>query len=203
MRIDFISRELKLLFTKCIIANELGGDLSLVYIFSDPDGVRTGKSGWSFGVVQYDINNNASALLALRDMDFTTEEILGLKAQTIDIKAMNQKLVDHKDIVDSWDMKQLLECLTWSLKLCNEVKTDFTDEAAFLSTADYHNQFGFSRGGRLYTFLKGHTQPVSSEMIRDFKYTLPWGIKQLAKNDPSKDDVFRRYSNIIKICHTR
>ncbi len=193
MRLAEINDGLRSLFRMVILKNEIGGDLSLVYKFSDPDGVRTGKSGWSFGVCQYDINNNPNAVLALREMGFTTDEISGLKAQTVPIEPMNRKLYFHADVVDRYDDMQLNECLEWPLRLCNELGTDFSRLETFLHIADYHNQFYCSRGGKLYTWLKAQAgTPVTPEMVRDFKLSLPWGQKR-------PDDVNRRYSAISKI----
>lgn len=193
MKLAVLSEDLKLMFARAIIANELGGQLSLIYKFSDPDGVRTGKSGWSFGICQYDINNNPNALLALREMDFTTDEIAGLRAQTIDNMApMDYKLFRSKDIVDKWDRRQLRECLEIPLLYCKELAVEFSSEETFLHIADYHNQFYMSRGGKLYVWLKEQKKEVTPEMVRDFKLALPWGKKR-------PDDVNRRYSNIVKI----
>ncbi len=200
MRITALTDHAKLCFAKALIANELGNQMALAYRFSDPDGVRTGKSGWSFGIVQFDISNNPNAVLCLRECGFTTDEIAGLRAQTRDdMDAMNLKLLAARDIVDKWDRKQLSECLSWPLTLCSEIGVDFNNEEAFVHIADYHNQFGMSRGGKMYMWLRGLTGPLTSEMVRDFKYTLPWGQKQIAKHDPDKDDVLRRYNNIVHI----
>jgi len=192
---------LKLVCAKCIFANETGGSISVIYKFSDPDGVRSGKSGWSFGIVQYDILNNPNAIFALREMGFTTDEILGLKAQTIsDMSTMDAKLIANKDIVDEWDRKQVDECITWPLSLCNEVGAFFSSEYSFLHIADYHNQYGMSRGGKMHSWIKSRSgTEITPEMIRDFKYTTLYGKAQLAKNDPSEDDVLRRYNNIVRI----
>lgn len=194
MKITSLSENIKIIFGRCLIANELGNQLGLIYKFSDADGVRTGKSGWSFGVVQYDISNNPSAVLALREMGFTTDEIRGLKDQTIDDMApMNAKLDSHKSIVNKWDAKQIQECLSFPLGLCNEIGLDFLNEEAFLHIADYHNQFYMSRGGKLYNYLKEKNTTITPQMIKDFKLKLPWGKKR-------PDDVERRFKTISDLC---
>lgn len=202
MKIVALSELTKQLFARCLYTNEMGGmPASIVYRFSDPDGERSGKSGWSFGIVQYDINNNPNAILALREMDFTTDEIAGLKAQTIaDMAAMNDKLAAHKDVIDRWDRKQINECLTWPLALCIEAEADFSSEETFIHIADYHNQFGMSKGGKMHSWIRGLSGTVIyPEMVRNFKYSTLYGKAQLAKKDPSKDDVKRRYDNIVRI----
>lgn len=179
-------------FRRVILANELDNSLDHVYRFSDPDGVRTGKSGWSFGMVQYDINNNPSAILALRECGFTTDEIAALKAQTIaDMAPMHAKLQAAAAVVDVWDGKQLQECLTHVSNLCSGSNIILADDG-LIALADYHNQFYMSRGGKMHCHLKGLHRQVVAEDIRDFKMTLPWGQKR-------PDDVQRRHRNIIKI----
>lgn len=192
MRLTCISQALRQMFRNIISANEVGGNLSLAYVFSDPDGVRSGKSGWSFGICQYDVSNNPNAILALREMGFTTDEIKGIKDQSIQIYNMNRKLMDHKDIVDKWDLKQINECLFWPLELCNEIGVDFDRAETFLHISDYHNQLNFSRGGKLYTWLQNQKVSVTPQMILEFKYTIPWGISH-------RDDVDRRYKIIMHV----
>lgn len=200
MRITKLTEQAKVMFAKALVANELGNQLSLIYKFSDADGVRTGKSGWSFGIVQFDINNNANALICLKECDFTTDEIAALRRQDTDVvmSAMNAKLLAYREVVDRWDRRQIAECLTWPLNLCVELGVDFSSEETLLHVADYHNQFGMSRGGKLYSWLRAQRVAVTPEMVRDFKYTLPWGIKQKA-GDRAHDDVWRRYANIVRI----
>lgn len=195
MKIVTLSADAKLGFARALVANELGGRLSLVYVWSDADGVRTGKSGWSCGITQMDINNNPNALLMLRDLGYTTDESRRLRAQDpgLDMAAMNARLLAAREVVDKWDRHQIDECLTWPLGLCSSV--DFSSEEAFIHVADYHNQFGMSRGGKMHTWLLSVSGVVAPEMIRDFKYTLPYGIKQKEKAR-EHDDVWRRYKNI-------
>lgn len=82
------------IFSRVILANELDGSTAHAYRFSDPDGVRTGKSGWSFGICQFDINNNLQTIICLRECGFTTDEITGLKLHLIaNMKPMNAKLL--------------------------------------------------------------------------------------------------------------
>ena len=200
MKITQITEGMRLTFARSIFANEVGGKVSNIYKFSDPDGEHSGKSGWSWGICQFDINNNPNATVILRECGFTDAEIEALKSQTVsDMAPMNQKLVDAKSVVDRWDGKQLDECLTWMMTLCNRINVEFSNEEAFIHAADYENQFHARYGGTFYTFAKNCASPISAEMIRDFKYILPWGIKQLAKKDPKKDDVLRRYNNIKSI----
>jgi hypothetical protein len=178
---------------KVLLQNELDGNINAAYRFSDPDGIHSGKSGYSFGLVQFDINNNPSAILALREMNFTTDEIAALKTQTGAIEPLNAKLRAHADIVNKWDDKQVLECLNVPLVLCKEIGVAYSCDETFLHIADYHNQFYMSRGGKLYTWLKScHGKLVTPEMVRDFKLTLAWG-----QSHP--EDVERRYHNIVKI----
>lgn len=180
-------------FRKIILLNELDGNTSAAYRFSDPDGVRTGKSGWSFGVCQYDINNNPSAILCLREAGFTTDEIATLKAQSAPIAPFNAKLATCTKVIDKWDEKQLFECLTHPLQLCRESKVDFSCNETLFHLADYHNQFYMSRGGKMHRRIANLHRPVTPEDVLEFKLQLAWGIKR-------PDDVRRRYNNIVKVC---
>jgi len=180
------------LYRKIIFANELDNSISHVYKFSDPDGIRTGKSGWSFGMSQFDINNNPQAIICLRECDFTTDEIGRLKSQTLqDMKPMNTKLLANCTIVDRFDDQQFGECLQIPAELCKRSGIELTDPG-HLALADYHNQFYMSRGGKMHTHLQTLGRPVTAEDIYQFKLALPWGQKR-------PDDVKRRHNNIIRL----
>jgi len=180
------------IFRRVIFANELDNSSSHIYKFSDPDGIRTGKSGWSFGMSQFDILNNPTAILCLRACSFTTDEIAGLKAQTIDnMKPMNAKLLANCTIVDRYDDGQLAECLQWPAQLCKQSGITLTD-GGLIALADYHNQFYMSKGGKMHKYLQYINRPVTAKEICKFKLSLPWGQKR-------PDDVDRRHDNIIRI----
>jgi hypothetical protein len=179
-------------FRRIIIANELGGNLKLVYKFSDPDGVRSGKSGWSFGACQFDIANNPNALIALRECGFTTDQVRGLREQSLkDMNPMNGRLRANSTVVDRWDERQLQECLFHVSALLASCRIIFDDSGLF-ACADYHNQINMSRGGKLHSHLLRHRGTVTAATVRDFKLTLPWGKKR-------PDDVERRHNNIVRI----
>lgn len=202
MKITQITDAIHQITRSVLFENECDSNMQFVYSFSDADGVRTGRSGWSFGETQLDVANSPYGMLALRDIGFSTEEQQMLKCQDagLDMHIMNAKLAGNKPMVDKWDDIQLNDCLNWSITLLAVLDTDFIDLAAFMMVPDYHNQMNFSRGGRLYSFLKTHPQPISAAMIADFKYTTDYGKAQLAKHDTTKDDVLRRYRNVVKLC---
>lgn len=176
-------------FTEVISENEVGGDVNAAYEFSLAKG---GNSGYSFGITQIDVNNNPWAGIALRDMEFTTDEVIALRSRKVtDLTPYDAKLKAHKDIVAKWDLKQIDECLTWPIYLCAD-KVTWQDRRAFLGVCDYHNQIGMSKGGKLHSYLMGLKIPVTLEIIRDFKLGILWG-----KNDP--EDVERRYETILRL----
>lgn len=184
--------DLQAAFRSIIIANELGGSLKLAYKFSDPDGVRTGKSGWSFGVCQFDINNNPNALICLRECHFTTDQVRGLREQSLkDMAPYNNRLQANRAIIDRWDNRQLQECLFHASALLSGSCIPF-DDGGLLACADYHNQIHMSLGGKLHVHLMHRGRTVTAEAVRDFKLTLPWGKKR-------PDDVERRHGNIDRI----
>lgn len=198
MKITALNEDMKVKFARCLIANELEGKLSLVYKFSNAGG----KSGLSFGVSQLDVANNKNAALCLTEAEFTPEEIHGLIHKSYsDLSPLNVKLLNRKDVIDRWDARQIRECINTTLQYCGEIGTDFSCEETALHAADYHNQFHFDHGGHFYKWFQDNIgMPITPEMIRDFKYTTLYGQAQLAKHDPEKDDVLRRYNNIRQIC---
>jgi len=196
MKITKLSETAALAFAKALILNELGGILSLIYKFS----YAGGKSGPSFGISQMDICNNAHAIMCLRECGFTTDEVAHLKLvkTSIGLDMWNMKLVANQEIVDKYDRNQIRECLSWPLSLCSDIGVNFSSEESFIHCADYHNQFGMSRGGKMYKWLQSLQAPLTPEMVRDFKYTTLYGIAQ--KQKPlDHDDVWRRYANIAKV----
>lgn len=180
-------------FAKVILANELGGDRALAYKFSDPDGIRTGKSGWSFGLCQFDTRNNPQSIICLRGCGFTTDEIAAIKAQTCyDMPSMDRKLAACGTIVDRYDDAQLGECLQWPAHLARESGIKLSD-GGLIACADYHNQYYMSRGGKLHTWLKGLGREVKTHDILDFK------LEHTVYGKKRPNDCIRRYNNITEI----
>lgn len=180
-------------FRKIILANELDGSTAHAYKFSDADGINNGKSGYSFGICQMDINNNPTAIHCLRECGFTTDEIAGLKRQNVTpLAPFNAKLKAAAAVIDRYDAAQLQECLTVPLQLCQATDITFTGDEAKLHLADYHNQFYMSRGGKMHTFLLALKRPVERLDILVFRQQTLWGKKR-------PDDVRRRYDNIVRI----
>lgn len=195
MKIQEITSGLVKAFNRVLLVNECGGDIKFAYRFDN----ASPESGYSIAIPQLDLTHNPYAILALREMEcFTTDELELLKAKDprLDMARMNSRLLVHKDIIDKYGDQQVRDCLSRSMRYCLETGADFVDMAAWLSVPDYDNQFNFSRGGKLYNWLKAQRVSITAEMIRDFKYKLPWGEKQLAKCDSTKDDVLRRYRGI-------
>lgn len=178
------------IFRRIILLNELGGNPRAAYRFTDPDG-PSGRSGWSFGLCQFDCSHNPTAIICLREIGFTTDEIERIRRQTLQPMApLNERLYAAREIIDRYDEQQLSECLQHPSRLCTESGIRL-DDSGLLACADYHNQFYMSRGGKLHTHLRGIKRPVTAEDIRGFKLTLPWGQKR-------PDDVARRHENIIR-----
>jgi hypothetical protein len=194
MDITEITDEMRTIYRSIIIDNELGGDGDLAYELSRPSG---GKSGLSFGVVQYDINNNANAVACLKEIGFIPSEITALQTEpnTVQLSPFNERLMSHRDIVDKWDDMQLESCLAHSMLVCTMTKAQFSDISGFMMIADYDNQLHVDMNGPLYKWLQVNSNgSLTPEIIRDWKlhFTL-WG-----KTNP--DDVERRYANVVKVC---
>ena len=180
-------------FRKIILLNELGGDESAALEFSDPDGVRSGKSGWSFGVCQFDLSNNGMAALCLQECNFSTAEINALKNQTcFDMASADRRLAAHAEVVARWDERQLADCISRAQNMAALGGWTYFDDRSLLMAADYHNQLYISKGGSFFNWAKGKGC-VSDYDILKFKMGQAWGIKR-------PDDVKRRYHNLLKVC---
>jgi hypothetical protein len=180
------------LFYKVILLNELSGNVSYALKFSDPDGVRSGKSGWSFGVCQYDTQNNANALLCLYECGFTKEEVTGIVHQNIDVKALEYKLKNHVDIIQKWDTLQLTYCLNKALNFDTDYGIPVQSPDGILAGADYVNQYG-SQGNGARDYYKKLGRPITAKDVLEFKLN----NTRYGKVHPK--DCERRYNNIIKV----
>lgn len=180
------------LFHKLILANELDNNLATALRFSDPDGKLSGKSGWSFGVCQYDTQNNDSALQCLKECGFSVPEIKGIVEQTVDIKPFSARLQEHADIVEKWDTLQLSYCLNKALNFQTEHGLVMADNAAILACADYINQYG-SQGSGMLAWFKKLGRPIVAEDVLSFKLN----YTKYGKEHPA--DCRRRYANLVKL----
>lgn len=180
------------LFRKIILANELSNNLAFTLRFSDPDGARSGKSGWSFGVCQFDTQNNPVALECLRACGFTEAEIDGVVKQIIDVKPLAAKLVAHADIVAQYDTQQLTYCLNKAANFDVDYGIPLADAGAILAGADYCNQYG-SQGQGAVAYYKGLQRPITAADVLQFKLTQT----KYGKEHP--EDCRRRYNNLIDI----
>jgi hypothetical protein len=175
-------------FRKVILANELDNNLAFALKFSDPDGVRSGKSGWSFGVCQYDIANNPAAATCLRACGFTVEEIAGLKAQTVDVKALEPKLKAAAATVEKFDTIQLNGCITRAQAILSRRNIQPADDAALLAIADYANQY----------YLSDIDKPGYGRAFRAADI-LSWKLEHTPYGKSRPSDCQRRYDNLVRI----
>lgn len=183
------------LLRQILLLNELEGNQRAAYRFSDPDGVKTGKSGWSFGESQFDTQNNPIALECLKQCGFTLEQIDGIVKQTVDIKPFNDVLKQHAEIIDRYDRVQRVDCLRRVKSIAVAKGFTYFDYKALLTAADYDNQFHMSpkmKPGYLCYHLAKLGRPATAKDIVKFKLTTKWGKKR-------SDDVERRAANIDKV----
>lgn len=180
-----------------IFKNEVGDSKDLPYCFSDPDGVKTGKSGWSFGRCQFDTQNNEMALDCLRDCGFSENEISDIINQCADMDKLNAKLLGARGVVDGYDKTHIGDSVSHCLKIIRNSKPDIHLDGnmrTWVLIVDYHNQFYFSYMGKLHKWLKSQRgMSITPEMIEAFKFETAWGIKR-------PEDVDRRNKNIKLIC---
>lgn len=180
---------------RVLLANELGNNERVAYRFSDPDGVRTGKSGWSFGRCQFDLQNNPRAAACLREIGFTEPEILGLKQQAYGPAAMarfNARLLAAAAEIDRLDQEEFDGIARHVLQVTANAGLHLADEETFTHLCDYHNQYSIEFGGKCVRYLQRLGRPITPEDVRAYKLTTLWGTKR-------PDDVERRYNNIVRI----
>lgn len=171
--------------------NEVGDDSP--YEFSDPDGVRSGKSGWSFGDCQFDIANNDQAAACLKDCGFTDGEIKGLIAQTVDVKKLNPRLESHAHVIDEYADRQLKYCIDGAAQFVEKYRIP-VDAPALLALADTINQYG-SLGEGSGNHLAGLKRPITAQDVLAMKLT--WKYSTSSKH--GHDDTVRRYNNLMKV----
>jgi hypothetical protein len=180
------------MFYDVIVRNELGGDANVALRFSDPDGVRSGKSGWSFGVCQFDTQNNTTALICLRECGFTPAEIKGIVDQTIDVKPLAAKLKTHANIIERYSTEQLAYCLNKALNFDTDFGIPVESPGGILAGADYVNQYG-SQGNGAKVYYRSLGRPVTTKDVLNFKL----GNTKYGREHP--EDCRRRYNNILKV----
>ena len=188
-------------FYKILLANELGGNISQALRFSDADGVGSGKSGYSFGVSQFDLKNNPKAAQCLKAVGIIPSDIQELINQTISgvkLSECEERLNANANIVAEFDKKHMQECLDHVGNLCNTLAgIRLQDMETFYHIADYHNQFYLTPNGKLHEYLKAWPGTITPMTILNFKLgQTVWGNKR-------PDDVQRRFNNISKICREK
>lgn len=180
------------LFRELIFANELDSNPKLAFTFSDPDGVRSGKSGWSFGVCQFDTRNNNQALFCLKECGFTPDEINGIINQTINVAPLSARLKEQSDVIEIYDTAQLSRCIYSALDFYIRQQIPATDTGAILATADYINQYG-SCGDGFAAYMRTPARPLVARDILDFKLL----HTKYGKEHPA--DCHRRYINLVTV----
>jgi hypothetical protein len=178
-------------FRMLITRNEIGDDNPLE--FSDPDGVRSGKSGWSFGGVQWDTKNNHTAIELLIKCGFTPDEIKGIVNQTIDVNPLNGKLKSNAELIEEYDEKQLQYCLNGAGQFAEKYGIAILDQGCLLALADTINQYG-SLGSVSAGYLKRLDRPVTAKDVLAMKLT--W---KYSATEHGKADTERRYHNLEKV----
>lgn len=183
-------------FRKIILANELDNNKAYALKFSDPDGVRSGKSGWSFGISQFDLQNNPIAASCLRACKFSEAEIRGLIAQTVDADALEPKLAAHAATIEQFDRVQLNSCVTRAQRILSKRLITPANDAALLACADYANQYHLSdinKPGYLVHYLVKLGRPFTAADVLQFKLV----ATKYGREHPG--DCRRRHNNLVKI----
>lgn len=190
--------KIRKILAQAFLENELSGNLASAYKFSDPDGVHNGKSGWSFGRCQFDLQNNPLAAKCLADAGFAPEEIAGLIKQEIGavtMTALSKRLQTPEvaAIIDIYDNRQLDGVIAHTGSVLADAGLGVADDEAFVHLADYHNQFGLNYGGKCVAYMQRLGHAITAADVCDYKLSTLWGKKR-------PDDVARRWNNIHCLC---
>lgn len=190
--------DIQKILEQAILENELSGNPAYAYKFSDPDGVRSGKSGWSFGRCQFDLKNNTRASICLSSAGFTMAEITGLINQAYSSAEMAQlsarlRTPEAAAVIDDFDQQELVEMITHTRSVVTNAGLTLADEETFVHLADYHNQFCIEYSGKCIKYLQRLGRPIVAADVLAYKLTTLWGYKR-------PDDVARRWNNIHCIC---
>jgi hypothetical protein len=182
---------------RVLLVNELDSHAPAAYRFSDPDGPK-GRSGYSFGICQFDLRHNPGAAGILREAGFDEGEIAALKTQTITSGSprhgqLNARLKAASAVVDRADLEEFDDIARHTLQVIENGRIPLADEEAFVHLADYHNQYHLDFGGKAVKFLSRLGRPVTAADVLEYKLATAWGQKR-------PDDVRRRYDNIVRIC---
>jgi len=183
------------LFYQIILLNELSGNKSAALRFSDPDGA-SGRSGWSFGVCQFDTKHNGEAIKCLVDCGFRDGEIRDIVNQSVDVKPFAARLIAHADTIEEYDTAQLSYCLNNALNAITANGVMAYEPAAILCLADYINQFGSVGPSFVEWMNKRDTDGITAEEIQD------WKLKHTKYGREHMADCERRYNNILKVVAT-
>ena len=184
-------QSLNKMFADLEFMNECG-DRETICTFSDPDGVRSGKSGWSFGESQFDTQNNDAALSCLKECGFTEEEIKGIVSQTVDVTPFAERLKANADIIERYDIAQFSHCLNSAMSVITEHGLPIENPNGILALADYVNQYG-SIGPGFIKWLGDLKRTVIGADILNFKLL----NTKYGKERPA--DCKRRYNNLLKV----
>lgn len=180
------------LFYDVILLNELGGNKAAALRFSDPDG-PSGRSGWSFGLCQFDTRHNAAALQCLAECGFTQDEISKIVAQSTDVKQYTHLLAAHADVIERYDTEQLSHCLSSAMNACAKKNVVVTDVGAILCLADYVNQYGSIGDGFAAWLNEQDADGITAAEIQD------WKLNHTKYGREHRYDCERRYNNILRV----
>jgi len=196
MNVKYNSESFKEKILKCIAKNEVNNLEKFIYSFTDPDG--SGRSGYSFGRSQFDVNHFGKAriwqMLTDLGLDHNQKRRVIENKKDIDDIQLLLKTSENKTIIDEFDREHIDESIQHVLNLKD--MPNIHDDSAFAMLVDTHSQFRIDINGKTHQWLRWcnfEIGCVSAEDIMIFKtQNYDWGEKR-------PDDIERRYLNIRKI----
>lgn len=168
---------------------------------------KIGKSGLSFGPIQYDIRHNTTGRKVLADCGvshstieklvevhtgMSDEELskyddLVMEANTIMAKVESQDIIvgAAKNYIDQ-TLNRIAGLRDVNVKISRKM-------AIFLS--DYHIQFHIDKDGQIHNWLKQQEEPLTVEKFMQYKNSMRW-----VQTPEGKRDSDRRYNVLRNFC---
>lgn len=170
---------------------------------------EAGKSGWSFGPIQFDISVSPTGRKILEEIGVSREDVQELATDIWSKRHENrfliENIVEHINAMLKKRMyrfsiaRQSYEYISKAVSRLGMLKdTEHLklNMPTMLMLIDYHNQFHISRNGRCHEWLK-RQEAVGVNNFMMFKYDLPW-----AQKIEGVDDIKRRFECIMDYCIT-
>lgn len=187
-------------YMKLLSENEVSGREEYIYRFTNKSVL--GKRNVTIGLSQHDFHARGSSDVGLNKLlesfGCTENEIKSIFDNTYSdklLKKLNDKMEtgDFNKIIDNLDKKYAHKTYLHCKKVLSKCFKYSVEDRVFIMIMDYHNQYYFSDGGKLFRHIRDSINNVLTEkFIVDYKLNTLFGKKR-------PDDVMRRYENMYRV----